>query len=418
MTGRHLGVGVMLAAGGAALAAFVLAPAAGSKPLRGTSCDGDKPPVIVSLETTDATDTSVVISASFSGGSANYTVDISSPATTSFTGNYSAPGGSFSQAIGGLLPHTHYRGTLTVRNDCGSDSRLIDFRTAPSPPPPACAGPPAIDDLQVGSVAEASAVVTYSARSGDPATVHVLVSPGGADIAGALSPPGGGGQVPLSALSPSTTYTVTLVVRNGCGDASRQTQFTTLRHLDCTGLPAVGVLRIGSITEASALVTYTARSDGKATAEVIVEPSGLDVSAAVTAPGGSGRVPLSRLTPATRYTVSLIVRNDCGQAYAGRTFVSLGRISVVVVGRGRVTSAPAGISCTRKCAGRFSPGKSVRLTARPAPGWRFAGWRGACGGSTRACRLGAKDRTVTARFSRVPKCRKGQVATRGKPCRR
>ena len=411
-------MGLTLAAGGVALAAFVLAPSAGSKPLRGTACAGDKPPVITSLETTDATDTSVVLSASFSGGSANYTVDITSPATTSFTGSYSAPGGSFSQAIGGLLPHTHYRGTLTVRNDCGSDSRLIDFRTNPSPPPPACAGPPAIDDLQVGSIAEASAAVTYSARSGDPATVHVLVSPGGADIAGALSPPGGSGQVPLSALTPSTAYTVTLVVRNGCGDASRQTQFTTLRHLDCSGLPAVGDLRVASITEASALVTYNARSDGKATAEVIVEPSGLDVSAAVAAPGRSGRVPLSKLAPATRYTVTLIVRNDCGQASANRTFTSLGRISVVVVGRGRVTSAPAGISCTRKCAGRFSPGRTVRLATRAAPGWRFASWKGACGGSSRVCTVEAEDHTVTARFSRVPKCRKGRVSTPARPCRR
>ncbi len=415
MTGRRIGV-LALAALGAATVAFVVVPAAAST----SNKAGCSRPAITALEASDVSDTSVVLSFSIvsesSGGS--YTVDIWSPETTKFDGAFSEPGGTFSHGLGGLISGTHYRGTLSVRNDCGGDSALIDFRTPKAPPPPACAAPPSIDDLQVGSIAEVSAVVTYGARSGDPATVHVLVSPGGADIAGALSPPGGGGQVPLSALTPSTAYTVTLVVRNGCGDASRQTQFTTLRHLDCTGLPAVGDLRVASITEASALVTYNARSDGKATAEVIVEPTGFDVSAAVAAPGGSGRVPLSRLAPATKYTVTLIVRNECGQAFANRTFTSLGRISVVVVGRGRVTSAPAGISCARKCTGRFSPGRTVRLTARPAPGWRFASWRGGCGGSARACTLGAKDRTVTARFSHVPKCRNGRVSTPARPCRR
>ena len=177
-----------------------------------------------------------------SSDNGEYTVDISSPQTTKFTSSFSAPGGDFDENIGGLIPHTHYRGTLDVRNDCGSDSALIDFRTIEAPPPPACTGPPGISNLQVGSIGTDAAVVGYSVSSGDAANVHVTVSPGGADSSTTIQPPGGAGQVPLSGLTPNTAYTVTVTATNGCGPASQQTTFTTLRLTDCSKPPTIGAL--------------------------------------------------------------------------------------------------------------------------------------------------------------------------------
>src|SRR5205807_5442364 len=51
------------------------------------------------------------------------------------------------------------------------------------------------------------------------------------------------------------------------------------------------------------------------------------------------------------------------------------RISVTRKGRGTLTRAPAGISCPRRCAARFTAGR-VGLRAEPAKGHRFARWRG------------------------------------------
>jgi hypothetical protein len=67
-------------------------------------------------------------------------------------------------------------------------------------------------------------------------------------------------------------------------------------------------------------------------------------------------------------------------------------------GRGSVTSTPGGIRCGRACSALF-PLRPVRLVARPARGWRFAGWSGACGGARPACVVQLKaSRLVTARF--------------------
>jgi uncharacterized repeat protein (TIGR02543 family) len=51
-----------------------------------------------------------------------------------------------------------------------------------------------------------------------------------------------------------------------------------------------------------------------------------------------------------------------------------------VKGRGRVTSSPAGISCPGRCSGSFAADGAVRLAAKPAKGYRFTGWSGACKG--------------------------------------
>ena len=51
-------------------------------------------------------------------------------------------------------------------------------------------------------------------------------------------------------------------------------------------------------------------------------------------------------------------------------------------GTGTVTSSPAGISCPTTCTASFSSGTQVTLTATPATNDTFAGWGGACTGTT------------------------------------
>ena len=66
-------------------------------------------------------------------------------------------------------------------------------------------------------------------------------------------------------------------------------------------------------------------------------------------------------------------------------------------GRGRVTSVPAGLSCPGTCKRLFAAAP-VRLVAKPATGWRFAGWSGSCRGAGACSATGAA--AVRARFAK------------------
>ena len=75
-------------------------------------------------------------------------------------------------------------------------------------------------------------------------------------------------------------------------------------------------------------------------------------------------------------------------------------LTVAVVGRGKVTSTPRGISCPRRCRARFERGTRVRLQARPRRGWRLSRFAGVC--SKRRCAFALKQSSrVRAVFVRV-----------------
>ncbi len=74
-------------------------------------------------------------------------------------------------------------------------------------------------------------------------------------------------------------------------------------------------------------------------------------------------------------------------------------LAVSVSGSGRVSSAPAGISCPPTCSASFETDSQVTLTATPTPGWTFAGWSGACSGTGACAMQMANPRTVTATFA-------------------
>lgn len=84
---------------------------------------------------------------------------------------------------------------------------------------------------------------------------------------------------------------------------------------------------------------------------------------------------------------------------ATATFVRVTtRITVVVAGKGRVTSTPSSVACPGICRASFTVG-AVALAAKASPGWRFAGWSGACHGNAGCVTNGIA--TVRARFTRA-----------------
>jgi hypothetical protein len=69
-------------------------------------------------------------------------------------------------------------------------------------------------------------------------------------------------------------------------------------------------------------------------------------------------------------------------------------------GAGSVTSSPAGIKCGVTCAAPFDENSSVTLTATPSSGSSFAGWSGACEGTTTSCVVSMDSaKSVTATFN-------------------
>lgn len=73
-------------------------------------------------------------------------------------------------------------------------------------------------------------------------------------------------------------------------------------------------------------------------------------------------------------------------------------LTVDVVGNGSVVSNPAGISCTAgTCTSSFGESTQIALTATPAAGYQFAGWGGACTGTSCNFILG-DAKTVNAQF--------------------
>ena len=70
-------------------------------------------------------------------------------------------------------------------------------------------------------------------------------------------------------------------------------------------------------------------------------------------------------------------------------------------GSGKVSSAPAGISCSPTCEAEFAKGKEVTLTATVTEGAEaeFVKWGGDCAGSEKTCKVTmSKAKSVTAEF--------------------
>jgi Divergent InlB B-repeat domain len=92
-------------------------------------------------------------------------------------------------------------------------------------------------------------------------------------------------------------------------------------------------------------------------------------------------------------------------------------LSVSVMGKGRVTSAPPGITCPTTCTATFAGDTAAKLAAAPAFGYRLARWSGACSGKGTCALTISTDANVTATFTRIPVCKNGQRSTKTHPCR-
>lgn len=124
-------------------------------------------------------------------------------------------------------------------------------------------------------------------------------------------------------------------------------------------------------------------------------PSGVEVSA------------MDAHTDAQGMTTVLFDQYECGRAASSGAWQIeedvTPQLTVKVAGDGTVTSSPPGISCGADCTETYELGTGVTLTAEPAVSATFAGWSGACTGSSPTCTLEMNGpRSVTATFTGKP----------------
>jgi Divergent InlB B-repeat domain/Carboxypeptidase regulatory-like domain/Bacterial Ig domain/Phosphodiester glycosidase/Glucodextranase, domain B/Bacterial Ig-like domain (group 2) len=70
-------------------------------------------------------------------------------------------------------------------------------------------------------------------------------------------------------------------------------------------------------------------------------------------------------------------------------------------GSGTISSSPSGIDCGLICSSSFSEGTTVNLTPTPATGSSFAGWSGACTGTSACTVTMSAAQSVTATFTDI-----------------
>lgn len=170
------------------------------------------------------------------------------------------------------------------------------------------------------------------------------------------------------------------------------------------------------------MLTVTTSGSGT----VVSNPSGVDCSNSCSASFPSGTAVTLNAQPAAGYAfrgwggacsgvgncnVTLastqLVTAAFGSTSAGADYV----LTLEQSGAGTVTSNPSGIQCQSSCSASFASAATVILAAQPAAGYTFAGWGGACSGSSNCTVSMSANQSVTVNFAKVAPAPAGAVPT-------
>jgi thermitase len=181
-------------------------------------------------------------------------------------------------------------------------------------------------------------------------------------------------------------------------------QFGRINALRAVCFPAPASLRIGNVTATSIQILWTDMTPGETRFEINEQPVGGSATTVIV-PANTTSFTHSGLTAGAN--IDYRVRACDGLGCSDWSMVAHGRtgakLSVSVLGGGKVASSPAGITCGNggtDCTEVYNPGTSVKLTATPYINllkhiaFEFDHWEGACSGQDFICTVsmtGAKS---------------------------
>ncbi len=130
---------------------------------------------------------------------------------------------------------------------------------------------------------------------------------------------------------------------------------------------------------------------------LIAAGTSIDLSAASVAAASSCTVTVPVRGLAGSYTIrdqDFSVSGDLVKAYGAALLTVTGpsppttsTVTIDAPQNGSVSSDPAGIDCGSLCSGSFTNDSEVTLTAKPAAGYKFSSWTGACAGQGNPCKV-------------------------------
>ncbi len=215
----------------------------------------------------------------------------------------------------------------------------------------------------------------------------------------------------VSGYSPGATCTAAEVVPAGYTANVADCQAVATSDADCT------------IVNTPNATTYklSVSKSGTGTGSVVSDPAGVNCGPSCSAFFPLGTVVTLTATPSpgsvfaswsngcTGSTPTCTVTMNQARSVTARfNIIPTYRLTVTKKGTGSgvVTSTPVGIDCGSSCAAMFTAGTQVILTANAAPGSVFAGWSGACTGTSPTCATTmSQARNVAARFNPIPSYR-------------
>ena len=186
---------------------------------------------------------------------------------------------------------------------------------------------------------------------------------------------------------------------------------------ECTGIVGTCVVILNGATTVSAtftqLVTLSISTSGTGGGQVTSTPAGIDCGASCSQGFVAGASVVLTASPSassafTGWTgacsgsgATCSVTLDTAKS-VGAVFTLRPILTVSVSGAGSVTSNPTGIACGSTCSSAFDPGTMVTLTATASAGDTFAGWSGACSGTSATCSVtSGASASVSATFNVV-----------------
>ncbi len=185
----------------------------------------------------------------------------------------------------------------------------------------------------------------------------------------------------------------------------------------CSGTQSVCTVSMSaarSVTASFSILTYalTVVKSGSGSGVVSSSPSGINCGTSCTASFNDGTTVVLTATPQAGslfdgWSGACTGKGTCTVSMTQARSVTANfsaeySIEVIIFGDGdgRVTSSPPGVDCVSICYVSFPAGASVTLTAHPAIGSSFSGWRGDCDGSDASCVLTMnKGHSIVATFS-------------------